>query len=346
MATIKGKWLFNEVLNPPEESFFAGQGDVTFFVSNGTEYTCIYGYPEPNNYLIVYGHGADFPYGSNGEHAWQNEAYRTIDFGETEQAVDDTFYEWLTANATKVLETIADKLAAIAENEQRVYDAGKKAEYDAFWDAYQNYGKQTYYKYSFAGRGWTADTFKPKYDIKVSSATNMFQEFGDGEKCDLVEILKNQGVVLDTSNCTNLGTGFYGTSFTHIPKIDMSCSNARKDSLGYLFQQSKLLETIDEFILKDDGSQLLTSTFGSCQKLKNIKFGGVIGENLDMHWSPLTVDSMKSVISCLKDYSGTSNELINKLTFSEDCWAALEADSTAPDGNTWREYVATLGWLT
>ena len=34
--------------------------------------------------------------------------------------------------------SIADKLTTIAENEQKVYDAGAKSEHDKFWDSYQN----------------------------------------------------------------------------------------------------------------------------------------------------------------------------------------------------------------
>jgi hypothetical protein len=33
---------------------------------------------------------------------WRDEAFRTVDFGETEQIVSDEFYEWFTANAVMV----------------------------------------------------------------------------------------------------------------------------------------------------------------------------------------------------------------------------------------------------
>ena len=55
---------------------------------------------------------------------------------------------------------------------------------------------------------------------------------------------------------------------------------------------------------------------------------------------------MKSIISCLKDYSGTDSEDLYSVLFTDDCWNNLEADSTAPDGGTWRTYVDNLGWLT
>jgi hypothetical protein len=72
--------------------------------------------------------------------------------------------------------TTAEKLVKIAENEQKVYEAGQKAEYDRFWDAYQEYGTKNRYNYAFAGWGWTDDVFKPKYNIAPNiTALAMFQ---------------------------------------------------------------------------------------------------------------------------------------------------------------------------
>ena len=62
--------------------------------------------------------------------------------------------------------SIADKLTTIAENEQRVYDAGKQAQYDEFWDDFQKNGTEyMYYGYAFANRDvWTQDMIeKVKY---------------------------------------------------------------------------------------------------------------------------------------------------------------------------------------
>jgi hypothetical protein len=55
---------------------------------------------------------------------------------------------------------------------------------------------------------------------------------------------------------------------------------------------------------------------------------------------------MKNIISCLNNYSGTSNEYTYRVVFTDDCWAALEADSIAPTGTTWADYVNSLGWNT
>ena len=61
--------------------------------------------------------------------------------------------------------SIAEKLTTIAENEQKVYEAGKKSQYDEFWDTYQTNGQRTNYTYAFSGLGWTDNLYKPKYPI-------------------------------------------------------------------------------------------------------------------------------------------------------------------------------------
>jgi hypothetical protein len=62
---------------------------------------------------------------------------------------------------------------------------------------------------------------------------------------------------------------------------------------------------------------------------------------------------MKSIISCLKNHAGTTNEATQTISFKEACWTNLE-ESTSPyeDGLTdnkeltWQDYIQTsLGWL-
>lgn len=69
--------------------------------------------------------------------------------------------------------SIADKLQTIAENEQKVYEAGRKDEWSEFWDSFQNNGTRTWYEYSFFGV-WRDEMFKPKYPIIADNATQMF----------------------------------------------------------------------------------------------------------------------------------------------------------------------------
>lgn len=90
-----------------------------------------------------------------------------------------------------------------------------------------------------------------------------------------------------------------------------------------------------------------TTCFNKANKLKDVTFVGVIPSTVNLQSaSGMTVASMKSAIFALVNYAGTDKEYANSLMFPEDCWVTLEADSTAPDGGTWRNYVGSLGWLT
>ena len=77
--------------------------------------------------------------------------------------------------------SIAEKLTTIAENEQKVYDAGVEqgkqagADYARFWDVFQANGTRTSYLYGFSGMGWNDVTYKPRYPIKPLNATYMFR---------------------------------------------------------------------------------------------------------------------------------------------------------------------------
>ena len=261
--------------------------------------------------------------------------------------------------------SIAEKLQTIAQNEQRVYNAGyekgksdggdtetaynqgleegKQAEYDRFWDNYQQNGKRTDYTNAFSGNGWNENTLKPKYDVIPIQTVNMFR--GNVMEVNISDFLKEQGVKLDFSKATVLSETLLYSSITGVGVVD--ARNAA--NLNYAFSRSTGLETIRLLILKDNGSQTFsTNTFIACPNLKNITIQGVIGQNFYIQDSPLlTIESMKSIINALKNYSGTSYELTYAVSFPSGCWDKLEASGTAPNGDTWRDYVTyELGWNT
>lgn len=116
MATIKGKWVFNEKLNIPEAvcdyhilNYKSNGGDfVEMYISNAD----LYGYD-----VVQY-----VPYaGSDGYEVYRwsnfpNQDYRTIDFGATEQTVSDTFLTWMQANATPEAEPTPTDAVTIEYN--------------------------------------------------------------------------------------------------------------------------------------------------------------------------------------------------------------------------------------
>jgi hypothetical protein len=248
---------------------------------------------------------------------------------------------------TAIADAIRDKtkgteklsLDAMAIEIPKVYDAGKIDERDGFWESFQTPTRRMWTN-AFACACWNDYTFYPKYDIvPTGNASSLFRYCGI---TDFEGRLNECGAILDTSGATNLNNAFGESTVTVLPTIDLSKCTTSTAASG-VFSGCRSLTTIRKIIIGE--TIAILNIFNACSALENITFEGVIGRDIQLHYSPLTIESMKSVISHLKNYKGTDNESTYLVKFSDDCWAALEADSTAPNGTTWKEYVTALGWL-
>lgn len=211
--------------------------------------------------------------------------------------------------------TIAEQVTRAKADYDEVYAAGKQAEYDNFWDNLQNYGNRRSYRYAFYSYAvnnaniWNDSNFNPKYDFKITGINEFAYAFRAVNITDIKKTVYAEGATLNNT-----------------------------------FAMNYQLKTIPKLVVSAD--TLFTNTFTNDTALENITFEGTIGTDLNLQWCPLTVASMKNIISCLANYAGTDNANKYTLTINDDCWAALEADSTAPTGTSWAEYVASLGWIT
>ena len=226
------------------------------------------------------------------------------------------------------------------EGINEVYEVGKEKEWSDFWDSYQDYGKRRYYKNAFSGNCWNERTFLPKYDIIDTSGQNTFQE--SLIYVDLREHLNNLGVKLDTSGVKYMTYYFYSSQFTALPEI----STVSSASVNCCFQNTTFLKSIDKLILKEDGSQSLTNTFTSASRLENIIIEGVIGKDISFSYSPLSVESMVSIITHLKNYTGTESAGNYTLTLKDSCKTLMAQQGAMDelDGKTYDAYIADIGW--
>lgn len=193
--------------------------------------------------------------------------------------------------------SIADKLVTIAENQQKVFDAGKQAEYDAFWGELQNYGKAKSYANAFDYYLWDDKTYNPKYTFKIESCNNMFY---------------NNTKITDTK----------------VP-IDF---RGNAGQIFYIFEGCTKLVTIRTIIL-DTKNQTFGRWFNNCKSLQNITFEGEIFKNIDFQYSPLlSRESIENVVSCLSadstDKTLTLSQTAVDNAFTTDEWNALIADKT------------------
>lgn len=93
--------------------------------------------------------------------------------------------------------------------EQGVAD-GKKAEYDRFWDAFQENGNRTAYQNSFTG--WTDACYDPKYPITIKSGSATFNN----------SKITNTKVPITISMATAITLFANSMSLVTIPHLDVS----------------------------------------------------------------------------------------------------------------------------
>jgi hypothetical protein len=253
--------------------------------------------------------------------------------------------------------TVAEKLSAIGNNMARVYDTGfekghdqgfeegkqfgdyaqgfeegKQAEHNAFWDAFQQNGTRSNYSNAFV-HGWDDTNFKPKYDIRPTKAcSNMFT---DSNIIDIAAVFENCGVVLDTSQCTDLRYAFTNMRNTkRIPTISAETVISLEGTFGW----SKT-ETIDKLILRADGTNTFSDTFRDATQLINITIEGVIGQNIDLRWSTkLTEASIRGIITHLSDTASGKTLTLSKVAVDDAFvffWDGGEVPGTAEDNPFW-----------
>lgn len=232
---------------------------------------------------------------------------------------------------------IVEKLAAIAENEKKVYDAGSKKGYSDGYNAGFFHGREQNVEYSdgvsserqrfwnrylhgggrqeawasqtglFNGRNFGFDNFYPTCDIKpVGDASYLFYDWSNSyadSKGSLKQRLEECGVVLDTSKATKLSFAFAFGSINEIPTLD--CRGLGTDTKGLFQDNYSKLKTIEKLIVNEDVTfvQWFLRT-----DVQEIRFEGWIGQDLDLSYqsynsslSKLSGESIINVIAHLSD---------------------------------------------
>lgn len=193
------------------------------------------------------------------------------------------------------------------------YVLGKRAQYDEFWDAFQQNGERTAYNSAFGGQ-WTPEIWKPKYPIRPTNIYMMFFS-NTGERLvipDFVQFCKENNIIFDLSNAK--GTAIYalaGLHTNHHGVLDFSCSDTSATlsipSLFYSHNNVNGIKIIDEFI-SSERTIFTKDTFQFATNLEEVNFSGVItSDNFNVSYcTKLTHDSLMSIINTLYDYSGTA----------------------------------------
>lgn len=340
MAKIKGKWKWNKVVYDTDATPVESK---VVFTSNGEQFDEIIVFSE-----TVYG-SFDIQYKLLGMLivAGRNEVqgdmfceieekYRVMDFGETEQDIDDSLNEFILANATEY--SIAEKLVEVANNVSRVFDAGKKEERSYFWNTFMH-DKLENWRYLFYSPRWNDNNFYPTKDIKPEGPAS-YSFFSHGIT-NFKKRLKECGVKLDTSKVTGGNYMFASCSvLTHLPTISFT---GLTESISNVFYCDKTLVEIEKIKLKEDGSTTFLGWFDLCHALETIAFEGVIGQNMDLHWSTkLSKDSITNIINHLSDDATGKTLTLSKAAVDR----AFKGGLSAADPSTTTDIgSATVDWF-
>ena len=210
-----------------------------------------------------------------------------------------------------------------AAYQQGVAD-GKQAEYDRFWDAYQQNGNRTYYSRLFTA-GWTDEILQPKYPVKPQKADNIFYESG------IVNALADPQW-LDMTECTSAESfarfaAKMKECSLHIPVCKefnhgvRDCTALTKLTLTGIIENCRFI-----------------SCFANCNNLTDVTLEGTIGQDISFQWSPL---SRESILSCFSVLSDTATGMT--ATFKQTAVdTAFETSEGLADGSTSAEWLTLV----
>lgn len=228
------------------------------------------------------------------------------------------------------LTIIADGLVSVTYNKSY----GKHKALSDFWEQYTtrpNGTPRSDWRYAFWGTGWDSRTFRPTKDIlMMGSASRCFTawDWNDMELIDLSAHLKRLGVRLDTSQCTAVDyMFFYNVLIGKIPTIDVtSCTT--ETNMRNIFSNATILKEIEKIIVNEN--TYYTLWFEKCTSLEEVRFEGVIGRDIDLHWSiKLSRGSIENIITHLSDTATAATLTLSQTAvnnaFTTDEWNMLVA---------------------
>lgn len=216
----------------------------------------------------------------------------------------------------------ANKLTAIAQNQQKVYDAGQSAGYSQaesdFWDAFQDYGNREFYEYGFSRSGF--EYVRPKHKIvPTSRVINMFSDMPNLKRIEKAYIDLSKSSVTSQESIATSGNYAVWRNCANLEIVEDIGMKAG----GYYqtFVGCEKLHTIEVVRVIDETGY--SSTFNRCYELENLTIEGTIGQNnFNVSYSTkLTHKSLMSIINALADYHGDG--LIHTVTLGEANLAKL-----------------------
>ena len=246
---------------------------------------------------------------------------------------DSTAIAIANAIREKTGKTETMSTADMASGVNEVYGKGKQAGWDEFWDMFQANGQRRCYSYAFAEpvgalvnylSTWSKG-FTPKYPIEYDSLSSTFAYFNKANSTpiDMVNFLNDNNIIFTPYNDLTFGISINGifqmANVSRTPPIQFGMS-----SIQNAFYYCTNLVTIETLtIFKPSSTVNCNNSFYYCSKLQNITFEGQFcPTKLNFQWSPLTIESLRSLIDALEDKSAATSKTY-KVTVGPDNLAKL-----------------------
>lgn len=184
-----------------------------------------------------------------------------------------------------------DLMNTVEINNQRIFDAGKQTERNAFWEEYYTTNSWTY---AFYGLMWSDKNYNPPETIKPASGTNAASMY---QTCTITD--------------------------TKVP-LDLSGVS----SINYIFYNAKYLKTIQDITFPTNGTT--SNAFAGCSALENITVSGSTQISLAFNsCTKLNKASIESIINALSDTTSGLTVTFSKAAvnnaFTTEEWESLEA---------------------
>jgi hypothetical protein len=191
--------------------------------------------------------------------------------------------------------------------------------------------------YAFGGINTACKSLYFSKDAPIIA--NSCENFTSAFSANPMGVGVNGSLVLESASGQNFTKIFFRSNLSY---IEINMRNATTIN-GAFAESYSLVTLVIEF-----GENIVdtSSAFNGANSLRNLIASGIIATTISFASSAkLTAESAISVINCLKDFSGTENELVHTITFHANTKTALDAlGAVAPNGLTWLEYALSKGW--
>lgn len=199
------------------------------------------------------------------------------------------------------------------------FDAGKQAKIKEFVNMLTNNGKKSNFSYTFYQANMSDEMCADIFSYWNATIKNALQMFNNAT--NVVDGFYTDK--LDFSQCGSLNSTFQFSNARKLKKIDARATTQGNNGANATFNSCRELETIDEYY--PSTSATFNSTFVSCNKLTHIIFCSEIVKNgLNLQWSNLDVESLKSILDNLADKSTDTSGTAWKVTVGSTNFATIQ----------------------